>query len=79
MDLDFLFTILLYALMKKILNPQRVFYSLILQYDIGIINLLHTLLRLIQAYENKEIGYDFFWNQSFLSECFAYAIPIFIS
>ncbi len=64
--------------MKKILNPPNDIYSLILQHNRHN-KLITYIIRLIQAYENKEIGYDFFGiNPSYL-ECFAMAIHIFIS
>ncbi len=59
MDLAFIFIILLYALIEEDIKSPNDIYSLILQHNRH--NKLITYIsRLIQAYENKEIGYDFF-------------------
>ncbi len=78
MDLAFIFIILLYALIEEDIKSPNDIYSLILQHNRHN-KLITYIIRLIQAYENKEIGYDFFGiNPSYL-ECFAMAIHIFIS
>lgn len=77
-DLAFIFIILLYALIEEDIKSSNDIYSLILQHSRNN-KLITYIIRLIQAYENKEIGYDFFGiNPSYL-ECFAMAIHIFIS
>ncbi len=58
MDLAFIFIILLYALIEEDIKSPNDIYSLILQHNRHN-KLITYIIRLIQAYENKEIGYDF--------------------